>query len=358
MNKTTFFGRLYQNRWGRVLIHACLWLAYLLLLSAKDRWLDLRRATFSDSLPYWLPCIAVFYGLAYFIIPRTLYKQRYGWFALSLLLTVFGYLLLDYAASYLFIRLFTVHNAYTLQYYHTQLTGGSLLNPGIFLTKVFGLLYLIALPLVLKVSRDVFGFRNQALSLQKDNLQLELNFLKAQINPHFLFNTLNNLDSLITLEENGRASEVVMKLAAFMRYTLYECEGEWIPLNKEAELIQNYIALEKIRHDRVKIDFTITPLPGHLQIPPLLLLPLIENAFKHGVDAAFTESRVYLNLKGGDGRIEFSVENTVPSVPVQAPGGIGLANVRKRLQHYYPGRHQLTIENPPGFFRVNLMITL
>jgi sensor histidine kinase YesM len=100
------------------------------------------------------------------------------------------------------------------------------------------------------------------------------------------------------------------------------------------------------------------PMPEHLQIPPLLLLPLIENAFKHGVDAALTESRVNLKLKAGDGRINFSVENTVPTVPVHIPGGIGLANVRKRLQHYYPGRHQLTIENPPGLFRVHLMITL
>src|SRR5882757_5722916 len=109
--------RIYQYRSGKLLIHTFLWLAYLLLLMGKDGWLNLQRASFTNSLPYWLSCVLAFYGLAYFVIPQTLYKQRYLLFGLYLLLSILVYLLVDYAASWLYFKLFTVQNPYTLQYY-------------------------------------------------------------------------------------------------------------------------------------------------------------------------------------------------------------------------------------------------
>lgn len=188
----------------------------------------------------------------------------------------------------------------------------------------------------------------------------ELQLLKAQIHPHFLFNTLNNIYSF-TLANSPKAPEMVEKLSALLYYIIHECNQPLVPLEKELTLIQDYILLEKIRYGEL-LDITID-VRGNISgkmIAPLLLIPLVENCFKHGASRMLSRPSVYLSVIVENESFCFLLNNNKPEVfhnPSQN-GGIGLANVRKRLQLSYPGRTELSITEEPGYFTVLLIIEL
>ena len=195
---------------------------------------------------------------------------------------------------------------------------------------------------------------------EKAHLDSELAFLKNQISPHFFFNTLNNIYALIEMNR-GQAQEAVEKLSDMMRYLIYESEGKDIPLYKEIDFMQNYIELMKLRiSSKVKLDIVFPKKIPNINIPPLLMIPFIENAFKHGITLQ-NDSYIIISMVITDMELLFVCKNGVPQNSTQAKdsvGGIGLSNVKKRLEILYNKRANLTIKNSENEFSVILKLPI
>ncbi len=192
---------------------------------------------------------------------------------------------------------------------------------------------------------------------ENEKLNTELSFLKSQINPHFFFNTLNNIYSL-AIVRSEKTAPAVMKLSAIMRYILTETERNLVPLDNEVEFIHNYIDLQQVRlTDKVQVDFTITANTGELLIAPLIFIPFVENAFKYGVSTK-EKSSITIKLETDGSNIKFTASNFI----VQSENtmlentGIGINNVKRRLELLYPGKHSLVVKEENGFYFVNLQI--
>ncbi|MEP7263616.1 MAG: histidine kinase [Bacteroidota bacterium] len=219
----------------------------------------------------------------------------------------------------------------------------------------------IILTYSLKYTLIAFITKNELLLLQKEKLQLELNALKSQVNPHFLFNTLNNLYSL-TLKNSEKSSEVVLKLSDIMRYVLYQSDEFKVPLQKELEFIQNYVALQKIRYtENYIISFTVNGAVNGQTVAPLLLIDFIENAFKHGLDRRFNDGEVKIEINIFKTGFDFNVTNSKGHGEdgyINKTNGIGLNNIKRRLELMYPGNYQLDITDDNDNFEVNLKLQL
>lgn len=192
--------------------------------------------------------------------------------------------------------------------------------------------------------------------------QSELNFLKTQINPHFLFNTLNNLYAL-TLKKSDKAPEIVLKLSEMMRYMLYDCNERRVYLSKEVNYIQNYLELEKLRQKKsFKVSFKYTGILNDQKIAPLMFIPFIENSFKHGLNQHLNEGFLDIRMDIRENDIFFVVENSksesAPRQGLKKSGGIGLVNVKRRLKLVYPNTHDLRIEDTPKTYKIELQITI
>lgn len=215
--------------------------------------------------------------------------------------------------------------------------------------------------LFLKFMNDWYLNDRIKLVLEKQNLQMELNFLKSQVNPHFLFNTLNNIQSYIVQDDKWKSIELIGRLSEFMRFSLYECNEEFIDLDKEISMLGDYIELERVRcDDRVKISFLTEGNFSAYKIPPLLLMPFVENAFKHGADRQMKESLISIQITLQNNSLYLKVENsfTAQGIADSKTGGIGLQNVKRRLQHYFPDKYTLRINEHEPVFKVNLSLTL
>jgi LytS/YehU family sensor histidine kinase len=212
--------------------------------------------------------------------------------------------------------------------------------------------------LLIKLMIDWFTAQKQKADLLARSKASELALLRSQINPHFLFNTLNNLYSLV-YKRSDEAPSVVMKLSEIMRYMLYDANSEKVMLKKEIEYLQSFIELNELRLKEGKVtSFTIVGDYTNQLIPPMLLIPFVENAFKHGSKKSVSPAiLIRLELKGRG--LEFDVFNYVDAGAAankDLAGGIGLDNVRKRLEMIYPGNHELIVENGSGTYHVNLKI--
>jgi hypothetical protein len=195
--------------------------------------------------------------------------------------------------------------------------------------------------------------------LQKEKLDAELQSLKAQVHPHFLFNTLNNIYSM-TEKVDSPASETVMKLSGLLRYMLYECNRPLVSLDQEMKLIGDYIALERIRYDHLDLSIQLPEETTGYQIAPLLLLPLIENCFKHGTSRVLEQPWIRIDATMKSETLLVKLINGQPPGPAGGGfvEGLGLRNVRKRLNLLYPGIHEFTIVSEGDTFVVNCKIEL
>ena len=199
-------------------------------------------------------------------------------------------------------------------------------------------------------------------ALEKKNLEQQLEYLRYQVNPHFFMNTLNNIHALVDIDPE-EAKEAIVELSKMMRYILYEGEIERIPLAKEMEFIKNYVALMRLRYtEKVKITLRATPLPmsPDVIVAPLLLVPIIENAFKHGVSYQ-TESYIDVNTVLEKDNIRFTCQNSKrksrPSTDVKE-GGVGLANVRKRMALIYGDAAKMNIHDTEYTYTIELIIPI
>lgn len=184
--------------------------------------------------------------------------------------------------------------------------------------------------------------------LMKEKLAAELDLLKSQVQPHFIFNTLNNI-YMLSLKSSPQTSEMIYRLSALLSYMLYDSKRQFIEVEKELDYIKNYINLEKIRYgERLDVQLTVFNNRQTLYVPPLLFLPLVENAFKHGVSNAVDDSWVHIDVSLKKKTLIFKIENSVSSEKYEPNGfgnGLGLENLRRRLDILYPNRHELKLIN-------------
>jgi len=223
-------------------------------------------------------------------------------------------------------------------------------------------LIVVLLTYSLKYTLIAFITQNELLRLQKEKLQLELNSLKAQVHPHFLFNTLNNLYSL-TLKNSNKASEVVLKLSDIMRYVLYQANEDQVELAQEISFINDYIDLQRIRYaSKYTIDFEVIGITKDKKIAPLLFIDFVENAFKHGLDKRFNDGYVTVKFTILDNEVIFECNNSLGQTEdnntSHKTGGKGHINVQRRLELIYPNTHTLAINKNIDSYTVYLKIML
>ncbi len=238
-----------------------------------------------------------------------------------------------------------------------------LLIPGILSTLLSGgVVYILIAKLspviALKIALDYTHERTTALELEKENIQLEFNLLKSQVNPHFLFNTLNNIHSLIVQQRNPQASATVAKLSGFLRHSLYESGGEWVQLSRELAVLIDYIELEKLRLNKTQVTVQVDAGEENPPIPALLFLSLAENAFKYSADHLPGKSYIDIRLLGVGKQVEFYCRNDYDPQKRTTTGGIGMAGLRKRLQHYYPGKHEIQIKDEHNIYEITISIAV
>ncbi|SFE29352.1 Histidine kinase [Chitinophaga sp. CF118] len=218
--------------------------------------------------------------------------------------------------------------------------------------QVFLFLAVFFFSLILRIS-------NRWKQTEKEKLNAELSYLKAQINPHFLFNTLNTIYSL-AIDKSDQTPAAVIKLSGMMRYVISDAGHHLVSLSKEIEYLQNYIELQKIRFgDSVPLSFKVNGILAGEQIAPLILISFVENAFKHGINAS-EDSDIRITIDITAHQLNFTAFNnkvTVKEMP-EDRGGLGIENTKQRLQLLYPGRHTLEITDNPHYFSVSLLLKL
>lgn len=297
------------------------------------------------------------YVTLYILFPLFLYKKKYFYLFLSFFI-------------FFFILVFVI--ALPLQYYgiiwylDEDIKAKSLEEfiRWSTLSVITIKIMIIGVASAIKIYKNWFSTQRRQQKLIKDKLETELKlreselkFLKSQINPHFLFNSLNNLYSL-TLEKSDKAPEVVLKISALLDYILYECNVPKIYIDKEIESIDNYIELQKIRYGKnTNIKFNIVGNTNDFLIAPLLMLPLIENAFKHGLDKNIGEGYVNIDINI-DEKLELTVSNSLYGENNHSGEGIGLKNLTKRLELQYPNSHSFKIKESDDKFEVYLCVIL
>jgi LytS/YehU family sensor histidine kinase len=291
--------------------------------------------------------IGLFYFNFLLCIPLCLNRKKY----LSYVLAILGAMLVMGLIKYGFALLFK-------EFVLTRDHGGKVIGFVSYYTSAFftSLLF-VFLSTVLKFTNDWFLNERIQRELENQRLSAELSFLRSQINPHFLFNSLNSIYSL-AYQQSETTPEAILKLSEIMRYMLYECNDNKVDLSKELAYLQNYIDLQKIRLGScAAVNFEVKGNVTNQQIVPLLLISFIENAFKHGV-ANNPDTPITIHMDVDAEKLNFKVTNKKHSFNKDDTGGIGLNNVQRRLDILYPGKYKLTIDNGIDTYSCELSLIL
>lgn len=344
---------LYAKKWIVVLLHTAAWillfsLPYLLRPSTdvnqpshpqpQNPVINFIIFRINDML-----LISFFYLNAFLLIPRLLYKKKYALYPFSIIVCFCIYVL--------FTRL--------LMTSFTHVDKSFVFRKHLFFsTYVF--LFILACSIAYKTIRDKIIADSLAKEKENEYLKTELSLLRSQVSPHFMFNVLNNMVALARKQSNLLEPSLI-KLSSLMRYMLYEIAEEKVSLEKETEYLQSYIDLQQQRFSKkVIINVTMHPADKLYDIEPMLLIPFVENAFKHGT-GLIEQPQINIDLKAEKNMVTFTVSNNFDPVSAEIKdkaSGIGLVNVQRRLNLLYPQHHSLHISKNEGHFVVSLQINL
>nr|WP_121269683.1 sensor histidine kinase [Pedobacter schmidteae] len=217
--------------------------------------------------------------------------------------------------------------------------------------------FFVVVSALLKFAIDWFGSERVQRDLLSEKRDMELQFLKSQLNPHFLFNSLNNIYSL-AYQKSDKTADAILKLSEIMRYMIYESNDSWVSLSKEITYVQSYIELQKLRFkDGAAVEFTLNGEIDDQRVVPLILISFVENAFKHGV-ANDPKDPIRINIIANQKILHFSVSNKKNKSNKDLMGGVGLNNVERRLQLLYPERYKLNIVNSATHYTTELMLDI
>ena len=282
--------------------------------------------------------------ISYILLPRYFYTKKYFQFVLYFALVI---------ALVIFVE-----EGILEQIYYPDTRGKRFM--GVFF-NLLGSLPSITIICAFKFAWDLLEKQSEVENLKSTIKESELQFLKSQINPHFLFNNLNNIYAL-SIENSPSTSEMILELSAFLRYMLYECKARYVPLNREIDQLNNFIHLSQMQIEgRGTVDVDIEDIRPGYQIAPLILMVFVENAFKHSSSSQTDQIVIQIKIwMTDDDKLHFQCKNNyldqtnVPSLSE----GIGLENVKKRLQLIYPNAHNLNIQSSVGLYEVDLVIEL
>jgi two-component system, LytTR family, sensor kinase len=283
----------------------------------------------------------------YLLIPQLLYKKRYVLFALS------------------FIILIIISSIFKMYIIGQVINSPALLSlSGNVKARIYDNViphfFLVLSGAAFKLMLDYTRMQKHMVEMAKEKAEAELNFLKLQINPHFLFNSLNSVYFLIEKNNTG-AREALHKFSEMLRYQLYEMNGATIPIEKEIRYLNDYVDLQKLRKDEnYEVTFTCDPGVKGFSIAPLLLIPFVENAFKHISHQKNERNFIAIDLRITKGTLHFSVENSKEAIDKYTGerNGIGLANVKRRLELLYPQKYELHIKNESDIYSIDLKIKI
>jgi len=327
--------------------HLAYWSCYVLVWSSY--W-TLVGSSFSHNvirILLWLPVFFLYsYPVAYLAVPKLLLKNRIIPFALFVICWgILGWYVNMGFRGYLF---FPISLKMGLEIY------GDVANPATFLcmTTTAGCMSISTL------AKRWFIKSHEWMQSEQEKVSAQLQLLKAQLHPHFLFNTLNNIYAF-ALEGSSKTPRLVLKLSSLLSYVLYDCKEDEVLLEKELEVMRNYIDLEKERYgDKLEVSINIEGEIVDRYITPLLILPFLENAFKHGASEQLDRSWMSVDIAVRNNRFMCKVVNSKNEDITAHREGVGISNVRKRLELLYPGKHELKLANEEKFFVVSLTVEL
>jgi two-component system LytT family sensor kinase len=300
------------------------------------------------------PALAVYFNL-YFLIPRYLEKKKYVTYIILLLLTILaasalitpGYYISPWLVGKTAREVYGIEDGFRSWY---QLFKESPLKSTLGVTT---------LAMSIKLTKNWIAAQQRQQVLEREKLETELALLKYQFNPHFLFNSINSVFFLIH-QDPDQASEALARFSGLLSYQLYECEEPQISLEKEITYLQHFVELEKLRQNKLEVVWDVQYEQG-LAISPFILMTFVENAFKHVSKHSPGSNKIIIRLRTVGQQLEFYVANTCgekKETQVIRYQGIGLKNVRRRLELLYPGDHRLSIQNENVFFEIQLSLQL
>jgi two-component system, LytTR family, sensor kinase len=335
---------LYKNR---ILQHTLFWAFHVVFYATLyGSFTDNYDQTFVEELIF-LPGRMLFtYFTLYFLLPRFLLPGKYSSFFIW------------FTVSWLIAGLFQRYISHSVQYplYYPEYLSEELLWFPKVVKSAVSLIPITVSAVAIKLLKYWYANQQAQQILTEEKLNAELKFLKTQIHPHFLFNTLNNLYAL-TLKKSERAPEMVLKLSELINYMLYECKSDQVPLSKEVKFIQNYVDIEKMRYgEKLDVDMRVNGNVNDRTIAPLIILPFVENCFKHGASENLQQSWVKITIDSYADHVIVKVENSKSGKNGNGNEGIGIQNVKRRLALQYPGNHELKLINGEETFLVVLSI--
>jgi two-component system LytT family sensor kinase len=324
---------------SRVAVHSYLWLFYaaIMLLEPSDESVSLGRAVIQNFV--FIGALIPPVYVHFFIFDRCFTKGRYRYYILLTLLAVvvFGFV------NYLIMR-----------HYHPTTASYAV-------TAIYIFVF-VAITTAIRTAKAWYDQRFVIQEIREEHLRTELEMLKSQINPHFLFNTLNNLFGIIR-KSDERAARGIATLSSLMRYMVHESNVEQIGLQKEIEQIEHFIELQKLRFhedDDITVELHARGDTGSVALPPMLLMPFVENAFKHGISLS-RPSYIIIDIDSADKALRFSVKNSLHRENIEQRAGvkgIGLQNVKRRLELLFGNNHELNIRNDGKEYEVSLLLQL
>ena len=327
---------------GESLLYFLVWAVVLLVPILNSKMMSEEHVLLVNIFIVWsklIPYIFIFLINNYILVPFLLLRKKYiSYIVLLLIMLVSVFYTLEY---YLDSISHLPYVSADSELIHGKASFTDLAWYWNVLLGVFMTLANIGIKFVFKSMSD----ERKIIALERQGLQAEMDALKYQINPHFFMNTLNNIHALIDIDATA-AKTTVIELSKMMRYVLYDSENQVTNLVNDVSFVEHYIALMRIRFTSdVDIRFDVQdPLPAGVKVPPLLLIVFVETAFKHGVSYA-EPSYVYISLRCDGSRTYFEVRNSCHSVHGKEPGGVGLENVRKRLELIYDGNYSLVVDD-------------
>lgn len=339
-----------MNVFRKIFLHGIIWLALIaIIMVISTRGLTIRYQTIVIFGYYGLINIMIFYINYLVILPTFLNARRYWACAVSILVLIiaFGFAKTGLA---LFFKDYVLVHASRGAAYNVNLRD-------YFLGTLFVSGFFVFMSTAVKFMMDWFVNEKERRVLENEKLIAELAFLRSQINPHFLFNCLNNIYSL-AYQRSEKTPEAILKLSEIMRYMLYESNDLRVDLGKEIRYLENFIELQRLRFkEEFQVQLTVSGDNMDQKVVPLVLISFVENAFKHGI-VTDPESPVKIDIVIETGKLVFKVKNKTSVQNKDDTGGIGLSNVRRRLDLLYPEKYALTISHNSGSYSAELFLVL
>lgn len=323
--------------------HVVIWAAFWVVMGAP---VSFGRQIINMIM--WVPAFILFgYPLVYGAIPHLLLKGKLWQFLLVILGWGIAGLYID--AGYRSFVLIPLQEAMGLD---NILPRGPLAFCYLCMTTS------AASPMIIKFFKLWTIKQREWMLAQQEKITAELQLLKAQVHPHFLFNTLNNIYSF-SLDNSPKTPEMILKLSSLLSYMLYDCRTEEVRLEKEIEIMRNYIDLEKERYgNKIEISWSVEGDVKGKFIAPLLMLPFLENAFKHGASEQIDKPWLGIDIAVKNDMLKFKIANSKNEYGPHSSNGIGIINVKKRLQFIYPDKYDLKINDEGNFFVVSMSVKL